>query len=244
MNIAKNTDLTSVVRRHWLVSGALVLSGGWWPQRSALALGWTDLSNADASSGVKAALEKGAVAAIGLLGKPDGFLGNPRVRIGLPAHLDDAARLMRALGQGQRVDEFVTALNRAAEAAVPMGKDVLMQAVQRMTVTDAKNILTGGETSVTDFFSAKTREPLAAQFLPVVTRATERVYLAQKYNDFASKAGKFGLVKPQDASIEQYVTGKTLDGLYLVIAEEEKKIRQDPVGTGSQILQKVFGALK
>ena len=212
--------------------------------RQAHALDLSRLSNADATAGVKTALERGALAAIGLLGRTDGFLGNPQVRIPLPGYLDDAAKLMRTFGQGARVDELVTAMNRAAEAAVPMGKEVLVQAVRGMTVTDAKNILTGGDTSVTDFFATKTREPLAGRFLPIVTQATDSVALAQKYNDFAGRASRYGLVRPQDANLQQYVTGKTLDGLFLVIGEEERKIRQDPVGTGSQILQKVFGALK
>ena len=113
-----------------------------------------------------------------------------------------------------------------------------------MNVNDAKTILTGGATSVTNFFAEKTRAPLAVTFLPVVTKATEKVGLANLYNDFAGKAAGFGLVKKEDANIQQYVTGKSLDGLYLIIGEEEKKIRQDPVGTGSAILQKVFGSMK
>ncbi|QNP58711.1 DUF4197 domain-containing protein [Paenacidovorax monticola] len=213
-------------------------------QRQAWALSLADLSNADASSGVKAALAKGAEAAIGLLGRTDGFLGNPRVRIGLPGQLEDAAKLMRRFGQGQRIDELVTTLNRAAEAAVPMGKDLLVGAVQNMTVTDAKNILTGGDTAVTRFFADKTRTPLGERFLPVVTQATEKVGLTQQYNAFAGKAAGFGLLKKEDANLAQYVTGKTLDGLYFMIGEEERKIRQDPVGTGSALLQKVFGAAR
>lgn len=233
------------VRRASLQCGlaltAWLCAGAW---RQAHALDLASLSNTDASAGVKTALERGALAAIGLLGRTDGFLGNPQVRIPLPGYLEDAAKLMRTFGQGARVDELVTAMNRAAEAAVPMGKEVLVQAVRGMTVTDAKNILTGGDTSVTDFFASKTREPLTGRFLPIVTQATDKVALAQKYNDFAGRASRYGLVRPQDANLQQYVTGKTLDGLFLVIGEEEHKIRQDPVGTGSQILQKVFGALK
>ena len=127
---------------------------------------------------------------------------------------------------------------------VPLGKDILVQAVQSMSVTDAKNILTGGDTSVTAFFAEKTRIPLGERFLPVVTRATEKVGLAQRYNAFAGKAAGFGLLRNEDANLEQYVTGKTLDGLYLVIGEEEKKIRQNPAGAGSAIVRKVFGALR
>ena len=211
-------------------------------QAHALSLG--DLSNADASKGLKTALEKGALAAVSLLGRTDGFLGNPKVRIPLPGYLEDASKLLKNFGQGRRIDELVTAINRAAEAVVPMGKDLLVSAVRSMNVNDAKNILTGGDTSVTQFFAEKTRAPLGVKFLPVVNQATEKVGLANKYNEFAGKAAGFGLVRKEDANIQQYVTGKTLDGLYLVIGEEERKIRQNPVGTGSAILQKVFGALK
>ena len=210
----------------------------------ALAVSLAQLSNADAASGVKAALARGAEVAVDLLGRTDGFLGNPQVRIGLPGQLEDAAKLMRRFGQGQRIDELVTTINRAAETAVPMGKDLLVGAVQSMSVQDAKNILTGGDTAVTQFFAGKTRAPLGERFLPVVTQATDKVGLAQQYNAFAGKAAGFGLLKPEDANLQQYVTGKTLDGLYFMIGEEEKKIRQDPVGTGSAILKKVFGTLK
>lgn len=211
-------------------------------QASALTLG--DLSNTDATKGLKAALEKGVLSAIGVLGVQDGFLGNDKVRIGLPASLNDAVQLLRTLGHGGRVDELVTAMNRGAEAAVPMAKDLLVQAVQTMSVTDAKAILGGGETAVTQFFASKTRPPLAVKFLPVVGHATEKVGLAQKYNDLAGKAADMGLLKREEANIQQYVTGRALDGLFFMISEEEKKIRQNPVGYGSAILTKVFGALK
>jgi hypothetical protein len=210
----------------------------------AEAVGIADLSNAEASQGLKTALERGAVAAVDLLGKPDGFLANPKVRIPLPGFLADAAKFLRAMGRGKQIEELEVAMNRAAEAAVPMARQLLVNAVKTMTVTDAKNILTGGDTSVTTFFADKTRAPLAIRFLPVVTKATEKVGLAEKYNRVAGKASGMGLVKKEDATIEQYVTRKTLDGLYFVIGEEEKKIRQDPVGSGSAILKKVFGALK
>ena len=213
-------------------------------QHQAHALSLGDLTDGEASQGLKAALEKGALAAVSLLGKQDGFLGNDKVRIPLPGYLEDAAKMMKTFGQGKQVDELITAMNRAAEAAVPMAKDLLVGAVKSMNVSDAKKILAGGETSVTQFFAEKTREPLAVKFLPVVTQATEKIGLAAKYNSVAGKAAGLGLVKKEDANIQQYVTGKSLDGLYMMIGEEEKKIRQDPVGAGSAILGKVFGALK
>ncbi len=139
----------------------------------ALSLG--DLTNAEASQGLKTALEKGALAAVALLGKTDGFLGNDKVRIPLPGFLEDAAKLLKTLGQGKRVDELLVSMNRAAETAVPMAKDLLVGAVKSMSVSDAKKILSGGDTSVTGFFAEKTREPLGVKFLPVVTKATEKV---------------------------------------------------------------------
>jgi hypothetical protein len=213
-----------------------------WSQ--AHALGIADLSNTEASQGLKTALERGALAAVGLLGKPDGFLGNPKVRIPLPSFLKDGVKMLKAIGRGKQVEELEVAMNRAAEQAVPLARDLLVNAVKSMSVTDAKNILTGGETSVTRFFEDKTRSPLSTSFLPVVTKATENVGLADKYNKVAGKAQGMGLVKKEDANIELYVTRKALDGLYTIIGEEEKKIRRDPVGTGSALLSKVFGALK
>ena len=169
------------------------------------------------------------------------FLANPKVRIPLPGYLEDAGKLLRKLGQGKRVDELVTSMNRAAEQAVPEAKSLLVQAAKSISVDDALRIVRGGDTSVTDYFAGKTRTPLGERFLPIVTRATERLALAEKYNEVADRASRFGLVKPEDANLQQHVTAKALDGLYLMIGEEERKIRRDPVATGSAILRKVFG---
>ena len=182
-----------------------------------------------------------ADAAVELLGKPDGFLGNPKVRIELPGFLRDAAKMLKFTGQQKRVDDLVTAMNRAAEAAVPEARALLVSAVKSMSVSDARGIVAGGQDSVTKFFASKTRTPLGERFLPIVKRETAKVDLAERFNAVAGKAAGMGLVKGDDANIERYVTGKALDGLYVMIGEEEKKIRSDPVGTGSAILAKVFG---
>jgi hypothetical protein len=199
------------------------------------------ISQADGAQAVRAALERGASAAIGVLGRTDGFLGNPSVRIGLPAGLEKAAKLLRATGQGERVDALVTAMNRAAEAAVPEARPLLLDAVRTLGVDDALRIVQGSDTAVTEFFSARTRAPLGQKFLPVVTRATAKLNLAERYNAVAGQAASLGLLKAEDASIQQYVTRRALDGLFTVIGEEERKIRADPVKTGSAILKKVFG---
>ena len=220
-----------------------MLAAAWFPS-FASAFTLDDLSQGDAGRALKAALERGARNAVGQLGQVNGFLGNDKVRIPLPRQLQDAESTLRRFGMGDRLDELVTSMNRAAEAAVPLAQDLMLGAVRAMSVDDAKRILNGGDTAVTGFFAEKTRMPLGQKFLPVVTRTTEKVGLAGQYNQIAGKAADFGLMKREDASIQQYVTGKALDGLYLVIGEEERKIRRDPVGTGSALLSKVFGALK
>jgi Protein of unknown function (DUF4197) len=199
------------------------------------------VSQNDAATGIRAALERGAEAAVSLLGREGGFLDNPKVRIPLPGFLNDAAKLLRATGQRAKVDELVTAMNRAAEVAVPQARSLLVQAAKTVTAQDALAIVRGGETSVTEYFSGRTRDPLAGKFLPIVTQATQKVALAEKYNALAGKAAGLGLLKGKDANLQSYITGKALDGLFLMIGEEEKKIRRDPIGTGSAILSKVFG---
>jgi hypothetical protein len=213
-------------------------------QQRAYAFSLGDLTNAEASQGLETALEKGAKAAIDLLGLPGGFLENKKVRIPLPGSLQHASHLLRTFGQGNRFDELETAMNRAAETDVPLARDLLVSAVKTMSVNDAKQILTGGETSVTTFFANKIRVPLQGRFLPVVTQATAQVGLVAKYNQVASRAADMGLLKRVDANIAQYVTAKSLDGLFVMISEEEKKIRKGPAATGSALLQKVFGDLK
>jgi len=201
------------------------------------------LSESDAASGIRAALERGAAAAVASLGRADGFLGNPKVRIPLPRFLNEAAKLLRLTGQQRRVEDIEVAMNRAAESAVPEARSLLINAVKAMSVEDARHILQDGGDSATRFFAAKTREPLGMKFLPIVTRATERVALVDKYNALASRGASFGLMSSKEANLQSYVTERTLDGLYLMIGEEERKIRADPVATGSAVLKRVFGAM-
>jgi hypothetical protein len=210
----------------------------------ALPVDLSQLTNQDAARGMKGALTSGAAAAISKLGVPGGFLDNPKVRIPLPPALDEIAKGMRFLGRGKDADELVAAMNHAAEQAVPQAKGLIVNAIKSMSIEDAKKILTGGDESATQFFRDKTAAPLALQFMPVVKRATERVGLAQKYNQFAAQGAKLGLVKGDAATVEQYVTHKALDGLFLMIGEEERAIRENPVAAGSAIVSKVFGALK
>ena len=201
------------------------------------------LSQRDALAGLRAALERGTNAAVASLGRADGFLGNPQVKIPMPESLERGERLARRMGYSKEVDELVVAMNRAAEAAVPEARKLLVDAVKKMSVKDAKAVLTGGDTAATEYFRRTGNQALHDRFLPIVKNATDRVGVAQRYREFARPAAALGLIKTEHADLDEYVTLKALDGLYFMLAEEEKKIRKDPVGTGSAILRKVFGAL-
>ncbi len=202
------------------------------------------LTNQDATAGLKAALEKGSGVAVDLLGKTDGFFGNEAVKIPLPDSLKKTQKLMRGIGMGKYADELELTMNRAAEAAVPEAKKLFVDAIKKMSVQDAKGILTGGQTAGTDYFKRSTSDQLRQKFLPIVKNATAKVKLADKYNQYAQKGVQFGLVKKDQANLDDYVTQKALDGLFYMVAEEEKQIRQDPVKAGSDIIKKVFSALK
>ena len=218
-----------------LACGAL--SGG------AFALDLNSLSNADASAGLKKALDQGINQAVGKLGVTDGFLKNPQVKIDLPPKLAKAEGMMRMLGVGGQLDDLVTSMNRAAEAAVPESKVLLKQALKQMSLEDAKHILTGGDDAATQYFKQATYSPLKAKFAPIIGRTTEKVKLGQTYDAVAKKAVALGVLKPEDATLQSYVTDKTLDGLFVMMAEEERAIRKDPLGQASSLLKKVFGAV-
>jgi hypothetical protein len=202
-----------------------------------------NVSNREAINALKSALDRGARAAVAQLGRENGFLGDARVKIPLPGSLRRAEKNMRRFGMGKYADELIVTLNRAAEAAVPEAKQLLIDALRQMSVQDAKGILTGGDTAGTEYFRGVTADELARRFLPIVQRATARVGLAQKYNQYAARGVRVGLVEAQDANLDDYVTRKALDGLFFMVAEEERKIRKDPVGSASSLIKKVFGAL-
>jgi hypothetical protein len=218
----------------------------------ALLLGWTmpalagldAVTNQEAASGLKSALEQGSSAAVDLLGKTDGFLGNKAVKIPLPGSLKKYEKLMRGVGMGKYADELILTMNRAAEAAVPEAKKLFVDAIKKMSPKDAKGILSGGQTSGTDYFKRTTSDQLREKFLPIVKSATAKVQLAETYNSYAQKGAQFGLVSKENANLDDYVTQKALDGLFYMVAEEEKKIRQNPLQAGSDIVKKVFGAMK
>ena len=237
-------SVTSIARRaHVLqlagLTGALLLAPA-----VAGASGLGAISNADAVGALRQALSKGADAAIAQLGREGGFQNDPKVRIPLPDALQKSEKLLRFAGKGEDLDRLQVAMNRAAEMAVPRSRELMSQAIKSMSVDDAKKILGGGDDSVTRFFRDKTSAALHKDFLPIVGQQVKKLDLAQQYNALAGQGSKLGLVKGDAQTVEGFVTAKALDGLYTMIAEQERALRANPMQAGSQLLGKVFGALK
>ena len=206
--------------------------------------GIESITASESVTALKTALNQGTAHAIKSLGVTDGFLKNPKVKIPLPPTLQKAESTLRLLGMGDDADALVVAMNRAAEAAVPEAKTLLVSAVKQMSLTDARQILTGSDDAATQYFRKVSYDKLEQKFLPIVKQTTDKVALSQQYNHFVGQAAQYGLVDSKDANVEGYVTRKALDGLFVMIAAEERAIRKDPLGQSSQILEKVFGSLK
>jgi len=201
------------------------------------------LSSKDAAGGLRAALARGVDVAVAQLGANNGFLNDPKVAIPLPPALDKADRALRLVGMSGEADGLRVTMNHAAEQAVAQAKPIFKQALQRMTVADAKGILAGGDGAATAYFRRATSEQLTAKFKPVVAAQTAKLGLAARYNEYAGKAAQFGLLSAQDANLNDYVTARALDGLFSRIADEEHEIRKDPMGQASSLIKKVFGSL-
>jgi len=233
--------LASIARHYQLAACCALLAA---IPFSAAAAGAIDaVSSKDASAGMRAAISQGIDKAIGTLGAPNGFLSNPKYTIPLPSALEKADRALRMIGMSGDADELKAAMNHAAEMAVADAKPVFKQAAQRMTVADAKGILTGGETSATQYFRQATSTQLTTRFKPIVEKATAKLKLRGLYDQYAGKAAQVGLMSAQDANLNDYVTAKALDGLFQAIGEEERAIRKDPMGQASSLIKKVFSAL-
>ncbi|MDO9052624.1 MAG: DUF4197 domain-containing protein [Gallionella sp.] len=201
-------------------------------------------SNKDQVGSLKQALTQGAETAVANLAKENGYLGNDKVRIPLPESLKKAEGLMRQFGMGKYADELITSMNRAAEAAVPEAKTLLVGAVKNMTVADAKAILTGGNDAATQYFRKNTETALTGKFKPIVNKSMQKVKLAEKYDQFAGKGAQYGLVDQQDAKLDDYITRRAMDGLFLMMAEQEKAIRANPLEATGNLAKKVFSAIR
>lgn len=202
------------------------------------------LSNEDISNGLKQALDKGVTYAVDNLGQAGGFSNNAAVRIPMPANLEKVEKLLRKTGQDQYADEFVATMNQAAEAAVPLTLDVLKDGVQNMSFEDAKQILSGTDSAATDYLRKTGSDNMRSKIAPIVKKATDNTGATRIYKGMYDKLGFMGsFMKPEDYDIDSYITNKTMDGLFTMIAQEEKKIRDNPVERTTDLLKNVFGSV-
>jgi hypothetical protein len=241
---SQTTRKTHTKARSTAISRIIGLFAAFMGAGNLFAADLSGFTNQQSVVGLKDALQQGAANAVAVLGRQDGFLSNPKVKIPLPKTLAKGEKLLRTIGMGEQADELITAMNRAAEQAVPEAKTLLINAVRQMSVQDVKGVLTGGEDAATRYFRSKTEPSLRAKFLPIVTTTVDKVDLARKYNAIAGRAATMGLMKNDDIKIEDYVAQKALDGLYLVMAEQEKAFRENPVKAGSTLARKIFDALR
>jgi len=210
----------------------------------ASASGLEGINNKDQVGSLKQALSQGAEMAVEGLSKENGFLGNDKVRIPLPDSLQKAEKVMREVGMGRYANELITSMNHAAEAAMPEAKNLLIGALKKMSVGDAKDILMGSNDAATQYFRKNTEAGLTEKFKPIVSSSMQKVKLAEKYNQFADKGVKLSLINQNDANLDDYITRKAMDGLFLMIAEQEKAIRANPLQATGLLAQKVFSAIK
>lgn len=209
----------------------------------ARADGWSAITSAEATRALRDSLDQGARAAIARLGRENGYFDNARVKIGLPKNFARAEGVLRVLGLGKQVDDLVLAMNRAAEDAAPEAREVILEAVRKMSVVDAKAILTGGDGAATAWFRENTEAHLAEKLEPIIHRVAEQNDLVRSYNALSSKLVKLAGIKSELATVEGYVNRKALDGLYTLMAEEEHAIRAHPINHAGSVIGKVFGLL-
>lgn len=202
------------------------------------------LSDAKIGAGLQEALRVGSENAVGQTSAVDGFLRNQAIKILMPDSLRSIERPLRLVGYGPQIDEFVVGMNRAAEKAVPFAKDIIWNAIGEMSFDDVRKILSGGDTAATDYFRSKTSRNLQAAFLPSVTEVMNDVGVNRQYNDLIGKYKEVPFSSSIAFDVNKYVTEKTTDGLFYVIAQEERKIRTNPAARVTDLLKEVFGSRK
>ncbi|MEY4526920.1 MAG: hypothetical protein RL768_639 [Nitrospirota bacterium] len=193
------------------------------------------------AAGLKEALRIGTGHATALTGKPDGYYRNPSIRIPMPEQLQAFEKGLRVFGFGPQVDEFVLSMNRAAERAAPQAAEIFVGAIAHMTFADAQQILSGPDTAATAYFKAKTSAQLTAAFRPHVEQAMNQVGVTRQYKELAQRFRTIPLAKPELVDLDQYVVGKGLEGLFLMLGQEEQAIRKNPAARVTDILKQVFG---
>jgi hypothetical protein len=207
-------------------------------------LGIGGLSDAKIGSGLKEALRVGTETAVSLTGKTDGYFANQAIKILMPSQLETADKGLRMVGYGPQLDEFVLSMNRAAEAAAPGAKKIFGDAIGAMSIEDARKIWSGGDNAATQYFKSKTSDQLTAAFKPVVDKALNQVGVTRQYKELLGRAQSIPFMKTDSLDIDRYVLGKSLDGLFLVLGEQEKQIRTNPAARTTELLKEVFATAK
>lgn len=202
----------------------------------------SSLAESEIADGLKEALRVGTEKAVKLVGKEDGYLGNPKIKIPLPSPVDKMDTALRAVGFGPQLDEFQLSMNRAAEKAAPEAKKIFVDAISKMTIEDARAIFEGSDTAATEYFKKHTTKPLTEKFTPIVRETMGEYDVVQQYESIAGRYDDIPFVKDYSpANVEEYTVGKALDGLFYMLAQEEKKIRENPAARTTDLLKKVFG---
>ena len=201
------------------------------------------LSDDKIIAGLKEALRVGTGNAVALTGKPDGFLKNAAIKILLPEKLRTAGKTLRMVGMGSQVDALEVGMNRAAEQATPKAKHIFLNSLTRMTFSDARQILTGGDTAATDYFKRTSSDELTTAFAPIVHASMQNVGVVRQYNQLMKNPMLTAVANDKSFNLDDYVVGKTMDGLFYMVGQEEKKIRTDPAAQITPILKEVFGRM-
>ncbi|MEQ1525165.1 MAG: DUF4197 domain-containing protein [Gallionella sp.] len=204
----------------------------------------TKFSTQDQVGSLRQALTQAAETAVSGLAKENGFLGNDKVRIPLPENLQKVDGMLRKFGMGKYADDLTVSMNRAAEAAVPEAKTLLVGAIKKMSVADAREIIIGPSDAATQYFRKNTEEALAGKFQPIVAKSMAKVKIAEKYDQFAVQGAQLGLIDAKDADLKNYITRKAMDGLFTMMAEQEKNIRANPMQAAGDLAKKIFSAIK
>lgn len=202
------------------------------------------VSESDTASGLKEALHVGAENAVKLTGREDGYFGNEAIKIPMPDKLRKLDKGLRRLGQGELIDEFVLGMNRAAEKAAPLAKEIFWDAIKQMDFANAREILAGSDTAATDYFRTTTSDQLSEAFLPVVKESMQTVGVTRQYEKMMDRYQSVPFAKSISFDVDQYTVDKALDGLFYMLAEEEGKIRTNPAAQVTDLLKKVFGQEK
>lgn len=241
-NVNRVMIVTMAIAIFWTLNPPAEASWGNLLQGVKSMLGSESSQNQEIVAGLKEALRIGADNSVAQVGQLGGYLDNPDIRIGLPGPLAKTENLLRFAGYGDQIDAFETSVNRAAELAAPQAKAIFWQAINNMTLDDAQRILNGGDTAATEYFARQTRSELAETFIPIVHQSLAKVDATSKFQDLNATFSNLPFGENLNLDLDQYVTKGALDGLFLVLGEEEQKIRQNPAARTTELLQKVFGA--